>query len=193
MGLSGSMPKPIATSEEIESQLLVKRLAEKNIAVLDRAIAMMMTETVSLYKWILAGLLTLNGGAAAAIISSDRDLSFFTNPLALFTVGAVLALLTALAAAISTLFLSGPAGEVLAYWVDAARTGEFGDHLAPANHKLFKRSLVCHGLSVIVGLLALGCFVAGAISASNTVAIRVTPRATVAASAGPHLLSTARQ
>ena len=180
MGLSGSMPKPVATGEELENRLLVKRLAEKNITILDRAIAMMMTETISLYKWILAGLLTLNGGAAAAIIGSDRDLGHLANPLALFISGAVLALLTALLSAISTLFLSGPAGEVLAYWVDAARTGEFGDELQPANHKLQKRSLIWHGMSVFVGILALGSFVAGAISAGNAIAIPLNVRTSFA-------------
>lgn len=183
MGLSGKRvakaPESLGAEGE-QDAFLVRTVSDRMIAFVEHGYHETLTQTVQLYKWILASLITINGGAIVALSNvADRiPTAALGEAGGWFAAGCITAVLAGLAGALSANFTSGPMMESLLFWVDASATGKFDADKNESNaRKLTKRGWVTTGTAVAIGLASLACFGLGAQNVAQHLSNQALPSA----------------
>jgi uncharacterized protein (DUF1810 family) len=163
-GRPSEPPPPIEPSNDLEREHLREGARMTAGIVLD-SLQAMNKHSQNLHLWMLASLLTLNGGAAIAVASSSRlSLEEASAPLAGFLAGCVLALVTALISAISAAPIARRFGPALDHLLLASRTGVISSEAQVAVENVSKFAYRRSTIALAVGLLSLCAFSFGAIS-----------------------------
>lgn len=143
---------------------LIKRVAEFEAQALISMRNTTIETTVGLAKWLLASLLAINGGAALAVLSSDK-ISDPALPAGLFVGGVIGALLNGVLQQYLGMRHTQKMGGVIGYWLWVATTGERIE-TTEEEHKALGRRMMIHGqLTAVPGWISGLLFVAGSIVA----------------------------
>ena len=164
MGLSGARAPQPRLSDGAAEPMLAQAAGEKMVVLLSAALEQSLTLTGDLNKWILASLVTLNGGAIVVLgnVAGQMAGAALSSAIVWFAAGCVLAVLTALVGALSAIATSEPLGAVLGFWMRVRSTGEFDEaENAKLIRRLTKRGLLTYGASVLLGVASLACFSVG--------------------------------
>lgn len=173
MGLSGARTAKPKLSDGDAEPAVAKAAGEKMVVLLGAALEQSLTVTSDLNKWILASLVTLNGGAIVVLgnLADRLAIAVLSNAIAWFAGGCILAVLAALVGALSAIATSQPPGETLGFWMRVRATGEFDQtENARLARRLAKRGLLTYGAAALLGILSLGCFGVGIWKAASSFA-----------------------
>lgn len=169
------------TDEEDEAEReLVRHLAAQTAAFLERGMTHILSESAAMNRWLLASLLTLNGGAIVGLASAHE--AFRPDAMAVaiqaFVAGNVAAVLAGVVGATSFLFISRDFGVAFAHWNAMAKSGEWDDKAVEPGDKISRKGRVAVALGYGLGLLSLGLFVAGGMMVSNGISSKAPTVAT---------------
>ncbi len=155
------------TESEIETKPepeLVKHAAQYYLANAQEMKSHLIVEHAASFRWLLASLLAINGGAAIAVLSSDKlpsGAKIWAG--GFFTVGIFAALLLAYFSQKSLKKTLQPIGEIAEHWVGASYSGELDtENLQKADDEI-KKALTVGRLTEIPGWISAICFGIGVI------------------------------
>ncbi|HEY1124833.1 MAG TPA: hypothetical protein VGE65_04315, partial [Sphingobium sp.] len=148
-----------------ETKKLARDVGQRSVGQLEAGLARIMGETGANNRWLLGALVLLNGGGIA-VAAYDGWLipPAMENAVSLFVIGAALAVLAALAGALSALLLSRQIGAAIALWAQVAAEGELSDAAVKAAGKVRQTGLFSSLAVLGLGFLALVLFVGGALT-----------------------------
>lgn len=155
-----------------ETRKLAREVGQRSVGQLEAGLARVMGETGANHRWLLGALVLLNGGGiAVAAAQIDRlDPRVLEGAISLLVIGAALAVLGALAAALFALLLSRRIGAASALWTEVANSGEVSEAALKAAGKVRQTGLFTSLLTVGIGFLSLVLFVGGALTLASGLA-----------------------
>lgn len=168
MGMSEAQLTPNVV-DDAEGDM-AEAAAAQMLPLLSKGLEHSFTQTTELNKWILASLVTLNGGAMIVLgdVADQLPTGDVANALAWFTGGCVVAVIAGILGTASVVASSKPIGEAMAFWTRVLRTGEMdAAENARIAKRLMRRSLLTYGTAALVGLGSLGCFAVGSFAISG--------------------------
>ena len=158
--------------EKRETNALARDVGQRSVAQLEAGLARIMGETGANNRWLLGVLVLLNGGGIAITAGQIAWLApeALGSAISLFVIGAALAVLAALAAALASQLLSRQIGAASAHWTQVASSGELSDDALKAAVQVRQTSQIA-ALGVLgVGFLSLVLFVGGALTLGSGLA-----------------------
>lgn len=140
-----------------------KLIANMALETLKPSVTMAMEQMASLARWLLATLVTINGGALVSLLSvSDKVLpSNMLWAASLFTLGIVLSIAAATLSALTSAIPMRTVGAMIGYWTTVADDGERLEEQEIKLEHAQRRTKINLWRNSAVGLLSLVSFVAG--------------------------------
>jgi len=123
-------------------------------------------------RWILASLVTINGGGAIAVGSASRiPTEAASHAIGAFVIGIILAVLSGLSGASAASKQAAPVANLAAHYIESHIKGQLTVEAQLASEKLIKRAAWFTRLTTTVGLLSLGAFAWGAYTAATAFSV----------------------
>ncbi len=153
--------------EQQEHLAMMRRAAEMEIAATSEGRRALIDEHSAAFRWLVASLLAVNGGAAIATLSAD-GVPALAKLVACssYYVGVVFALLTAWHSQRTVRAMLQPMGKMTGYWIGVAQSGvhyeiakqEIDREIAAAMKKSFWTQLFgwCSAASFTIGAFSTG-------------------------------------
>lgn len=153
----------VQTDPGLKQQVITEAAAA--LQANDRTIQQILSESSSLYKWLLASLLTLNAGAIVSLASAFKDMNGIklAEPITFFVFGAVAAISTGVITALSYLVQGCLTGKSIAQWREVNRTALGFIAAVRFQQKQFYIALATSALTILTGIASMACFVKGAL------------------------------
>jgi len=162
-----------------ETKKLARDIGQRSVGQLEVGLARIMGETGANNRWLLGALVLLNGGGIAVTAAETAWLEprVLESAISLLVMGAALAVLGALAGALSSLVLSRQIGAASALWTEVASSGEVSETALKAAAKVRQIGLVTTLATLGIGFLSLVLFVGGALTLASGLGGEAAPEA----------------
>lgn len=166
-------------AETDETKALAREVGQRSVAQLEAGLTRMASEVGATGRWILASLVTLNGGGVIAMATGHDVLSRETmsSATSLFVIGASLAVISALASLIGAQFLAPLLGRASVNWSRVAQTGDNIEEANEATKRFVRAGRINSIAPIALGFLSLVLFIGGALTLASGLAGETGPEA----------------
>lgn len=162
-------PADSSRNEDQATRALTREVGRRSVERLGDGLGRVQAESAALLRWLLSALILFNllgflfcFAFPAAIAAPHHDAL-----VSLFAIGAVTALLAALASLLLAIPLAGAMRQAVAHWTEVSVSGAASVEALGQARRVKLAGLLRLGVTVALALLSLGLFVAGARIASD--------------------------
>lgn len=168
-----------ATGEDDETRALAREMGRRAASQLEASQARMMAENGATGRWLQGALVLLNGGGLAIITTHADKIGgpAIAPAIIFFLFGASLAVVAALASAVSALVMARHVGEASGHWTQVSVTGEISEAALKAARSVRRQSQIWSAAPIVIALASLLLFMTGALTLADGVAPQVAPEA----------------